>query len=60
MQKLFVMIAMILGLNSLIPKVHAETNEKIHQIEQFIEEQMKVSQIPGLSIVIVEKGKTVY
>ena len=60
MRKLFVIVAIFIGVNSLIPKVHAETNEKIHQLEQFIEEQMKVSQIPGLSIMIVEKGKTVY
>ncbi|WP_169090877.1 serine hydrolase domain-containing protein [Paenibacillus sp. PL91] len=39
---------------------NAESNEKILKIEQFIEEQRNASEIPGISVVIVEKGKTVY
>ncbi|PGC26503.1 serine hydrolase [Bacillus pseudomycoides] len=36
------------------------TEQKIQQIDQFVKEQKKISQIPGISVVIVEKGKTVY
>ncbi|MED4653692.1 serine hydrolase domain-containing protein [Bacillus pseudomycoides] len=34
--------------------------QRIQQIDQFIKEQQELSQIPGISVVIVEKGKTVY
>ena len=44
----------------MIPIAHADSNDKIHKIEQFVEEQREISQIPGISLVIVEKGKTVY
>lgn len=54
------MVAIILGLNTLIPIAHADSDDKIHKIEQFVEEQMEISQIPGVSVVVVEKGKTVY
>ncbi|MGE7838874.1 serine hydrolase domain-containing protein [Viridibacillus arvi] len=54
------MIAIILSLNALIPVVHADSNEKIHKIERFVEKQKEISKIPGISLVIVEKGKTVY
>ncbi|MGE7024207.1 serine hydrolase domain-containing protein [Solibacillus cecembensis] len=55
------MITTILALNVLIPKiVQADSNEKIQKIEQFVEEQRKKSKIPGMSVVIVEKGQTVY
>lgn len=40
--------------------VDAEPNSKVHNIEKYIEEQQKISQIPGISLVIVEKGQTVY
>jgi len=40
--------------------VHAEPNSKVHNIETYIEEQQKLSQIPGISLVVVEKGQTVY
>lgn len=54
------MVAIILSLNALIPVVHADSNDKIHKIERFVEEQKEISKIPGISLVIVEKGKTVY
>ncbi|RCX23705.1 CubicO group peptidase (beta-lactamase class C family) [Fontibacillus phaseoli] len=38
----------------------ANSNHNIQLIEQFVEEQQELSNIPGLSLVIVEKGKTVY
>ncbi|MDM5250513.1 serine hydrolase domain-containing protein [Lysinibacillus sp. G4S2] len=60
MGKIILMVAIILGLNTLIPIAYADSNDKIHKIEQFVEEQMEISQIPGISVVIVEKGKTVY
>ena len=60
MRKIILMVAIILSLNFLIPIVHADSNDKIHKIEQFVEEQREISQIPGMSLVIVEKGKTVY
>ncbi|WP_459503921.1 serine hydrolase domain-containing protein [Bacillus sp. C1] len=51
----------------LIPLTHTsfaeseQTKEqRIQQIDQFIKEQQELSQIPGISVVIVEKGKTVY
>ncbi|WP_432760110.1 serine hydrolase domain-containing protein [Lysinibacillus zambalensis] len=40
--------------------VNADANEKIQKIDQFIQEQKAISKIPGISLVIVEKGKTVY
>ncbi|MDM5248593.1 serine hydrolase domain-containing protein [Lysinibacillus sp. G4S2] len=55
------MIAMIVAFYSLSPTiVHASSDEKIQKIEQFVEEQMAISKIPGVSLVIVEKGETVY
>lgn len=51
---------MILGLNSLIPSARADSNDIIYKINQFVEEQREISQIPGISVVIVEKGETVY
>lgn len=55
------MIAMILVVSSFTPKIaNAEPSEKIQNIENFVEEQKRISKIPGLSVVIVEKGKTVY
>ncbi|EON72147.1 serine hydrolase domain-containing protein [Lysinibacillus sphaericus] len=55
------MLAMILIFNGLLPKIaYADSKEKIQKIEQFVEEQRAISKIPGLSLVIVEKGKTVY
>ncbi|WP_410768792.1 serine hydrolase domain-containing protein [Fontibacillus sp. BL9] len=38
----------------------ANSNRSIQLIEQFVEEQQELSNIPGLSLVIVEKGETVY
>ena len=52
------MIIIFMGMNALIPTAHADANDKIFKIEQFVEEQMEISQIPGISLVIVEKGKT--
>ena len=60
MRKAILIVTIILGLNALIPIAHADSNDKIHKIEQFVEEQRGISQIPGISVVIVEKGKTVY
>lgn len=60
LKKLTLMIIIFLSINSFIPTVQAESNDKILKIEQFVEEQMEISKIPGISIVVVEKGKTVY
>lgn len=60
MRKIILLVAIILSLNFLNPIVHADSNDKIHKIEQFVEEQREISQIPGMSLVIVEKGETVY
>ncbi|WP_107950366.1 serine hydrolase domain-containing protein [Lysinibacillus parviboronicapiens] len=55
------MIAMIFALNGLMPQIaKADATEKIQKIEQFVEAQRAISKIPGLSLVIVEKGETVY
>ncbi|UHA73484.1 serine hydrolase domain-containing protein [Paenibacillus sp. 481] len=34
--------------------------QKAHTIEQFVQQHMQASRIPGISVVIVEKGNTVY
>ena len=34
--------------------------QRMQKIDQFIKDQQELSQIPGISVVIVEKGKTVY
>lgn len=39
---------------------HAASNDTISKIDQFIEEQQTISKIPGISVIIVDKGKTVY
>ncbi|WP_349294147.1 serine hydrolase domain-containing protein [Lysinibacillus sp. Bpr_S20] len=52
-------ISMIVALGSLMPTI-ANADEKTQKIDQFIKEQMAISKIPGVSLVIVEKGKTVY
>lgn len=51
----------IVSFYSLTPTiVNADVNEKTQKIDQFIQEQKAISKIPGISLVIVEKGKTVY
>ncbi|AIQ17665.1 beta-lactamase [Paenibacillus sp. FSL H7-0357] len=37
-----------------------DSNKKIQKIESFVEEQRSKSKTPGISLVIVEKGKTIY
>jgi len=54
-------IVTIVSFYSLTPTiVNADANEKTQKIDQFIQEQKAISKIPGISLVIVEKGKTVY
>ncbi|OXS68514.1 serine hydrolase [Lysinibacillus sp. KCTC 33748] len=54
-------IVTIVAFYSLTPTiVNADANEKTQMIDQFIQEQKVISKIPGISLVIVEKGKTVY
>ncbi|MEH6941761.1 serine hydrolase domain-containing protein [Bacillus sp. JJ722] len=49
------------GGSGLTPKiVNAESSEKIQKIDKFVEKQRSISKIPGISVVIVDKGKTVY
>ena len=55
------MIVIILAVSSFTPKIaNADSSEKARKIEQFVEKQKNMSKIPGISLVIVEKGKTVY
>ncbi len=55
------MIVMILAVSGFTPNIaKADSSEKTRKIEQFVEQQKKISKIPGISLVIVEKGKTVY
>ncbi len=37
----------------------AGTEDKLQKISRFIEEQQSISKIPGLSVVLVEKGETI-
>ncbi|MFJ7913970.1 MULTISPECIES: serine hydrolase domain-containing protein [unclassified Lysinibacillus] len=54
-------LAMIVFLYSITPTIaNADSTEKIQKIDQFVKEQKAISKIPGISVVIVEKGKTVY
>lgn len=54
-------IVTIVAFYSLMPtKVNADANEKTQKIDQFVQKQKAISKIPGISVVIVEKGKTVY
>jgi CubicO group peptidase (beta-lactamase class C family) len=58
---MLMIFAFMLSVSGFSPiTANAESNEKIRKIEQFIEEQRNTSEIPGISVVIVEKGKTVY
>lgn len=51
----------LLALNSLLSEpAKADSKDKITKIEHYVEEQRQKSNIPGLSLVIVEKGETVY
>ncbi|WP_328165889.1 serine hydrolase domain-containing protein [Cytobacillus praedii] len=55
------MILIILAASGFTPNIaKADSSEKIRKIEQFVEQQKNISKIPGISLVIVEKGKTVY
>ncbi|MGM7635225.1 serine hydrolase domain-containing protein [Bacillus sp. Hm123] len=55
------MIILFLAVSSFTPKIaNADSSEKIGKIEQFVEKQKSISKIPGISLVVVEKGKTVY
>ncbi|MCY9582914.1 serine hydrolase domain-containing protein [Paenibacillus alvei] len=59
------MIAISVMATCALPYAAAEQAEAEHtastkKIEQFIEEKRERSQIPGMSVVIVEKGKTVF
>ncbi|WP_155591824.1 serine hydrolase domain-containing protein [Lysinibacillus cavernae] len=56
-----VMIAVMLVFCTLIPSfAHATSKETMNKIDHFIEKQQALSKIPGLSVVIVAKGETVY
>lgn len=56
-----VMIAIIQAVSGFSPTIaNAESSDKIQKIEQFVEQQKSISKIPGISLVVVEKGKTVY
>lgn len=56
-----VMIAVMLVFCTFLPVlVQATSNDKINKIDQFIEAQQSISKIPGLSVIIVDKGETVY
>ncbi|MET3727099.1 CubicO group peptidase (beta-lactamase class C family) [Fictibacillus halophilus] len=55
------LVTLILGLTCLTaPLVNAEANEKTEKIEKLVEQQRHISKILGISLVIVEKGETVY
>lgn len=61
MRKVALLVIILLGVTSLIPEAYADSNkERIQKIGQFVEELRGISQIPGISVVIVENGKTVY
>ncbi|KGR79049.1 serine hydrolase domain-containing protein [Ureibacillus manganicus] len=60
LRKVMSVIVIFFWMNALIPQAHAISNDKILKIERFVEEQMEISKIPGISLVVVEKGKTVY
>lgn len=56
----WLIIVMILAVNGFTPNLaNADSSEKIQKIEQFVEQQKKSVEYQG-SLVIVEKGKTVY
>lgn len=60
--KLFMLLAFILLSSHIIlpHQVRAETEDKLKKINSFVEEQQRISKIPGLSVVIVEKGESVF
>lgn len=56
-----VMMTVMLVCCTMLPEfAHAASDDKIRNIELFIEEQQAISKIPGLSVTIVDKGVTVY
>ncbi|GIP18643.1 serine hydrolase [Paenibacillus montaniterrae] len=55
------MIAALMFLYSFAPHLaNAESSAAIGKIEEFVAQQQELSHIPGLAVVIVEKGETVY
>ncbi|MBH0159213.1 class A beta-lactamase-related serine hydrolase [Fictibacillus sp. 26RED30] len=55
------LVPLILGLNGLAAHlVIAESSGKMEKIQELVEQQRHISKIPGISLVIVEKGETVY
>ncbi|WP_244364406.1 serine hydrolase domain-containing protein [Paenibacillus cellulositrophicus] len=55
------LVAAVMTISSIAPGiVWAESNDKIQKIEQYVKNQQSISKIPGISLVIVEKGETVY
>ncbi|GIO54795.1 hypothetical protein J21TS7_31130 [Paenibacillus cineris] len=55
------LLAAVMTISSIAPGiVWAESNDKIRKIEQYVKNQQSISKIPGISVVIVEKGETVY
>ncbi|REK76877.1 serine hydrolase domain-containing protein [Paenibacillus paeoniae] len=57
----FMLIAVFLVVSAVAPDIaSADTSARIQQIELFIEEQRELSSTPGISLVIVEKGETVF
>lgn len=54
------LLFMLLAVHSFFPhQALAETEDKLQKITRFIEEQQSISKIPGLSVVLVEKGETI-
>ncbi|QDQ03414.1 beta-lactamase family protein [Lysinibacillus fusiformis] len=61
MKLYMLMITIMVMIYSLPPTiVNADTNDKINKIEQFVEEQRAISKIPGIAVLVVEEGETVF
>ncbi|MEF2968694.1 serine hydrolase domain-containing protein [Paenibacillus sp. M1] len=59
--KCVIALASVLIWHLILPNlVDAEASERIQEIESFVKQQQERSKIPGLSVLIVEKGETVY
>ena len=60
MKKSVMMTVMLLFLRSHPDLDTQRSNNTISKIDQFIKERQTISKIPGISVIIVDKGKTVY
>ena len=60
MKKCILIIVVLLSICTYLPSIVNADSIDTKRIDEYIENQKNISKIPGISLVVVEKGETVY